>query len=359
MQHSFTQNLLQKASQTQTFPLPTTYTFEITSVCNNFCSGCANVELSREKRDRKYNIGYSQKWREIIETIAPQNPLVRLSGGEPTLHPDFPQIVALLEEKGLQHALLTDGRWTVHRLPQILDIYRNAPHFLGMLISLHGSTASTHNAFVESVDSAFSETCHNIQAAAKEFTVFTNCVLTKYSCEEIEETIELSLSLGAKHVVFNRFVTDLPHPLEPTDTQLYSALFLIEKLRMQGVPCRIGNTLPFCFFPVAYKLAHKGGYQLAYISQNGSIRPNNFDTQYWGNVLEQDMVDIWNGEKAINFRTQFSPKCLDCNAISICKGGLKHRDSFEDKLIRRPIEEDIDFTIREEESPLFPALTSD
>ena len=95
---------------------------------------------------------------------------------------------------------------------------------------MHGANAPTHNLFVESVERAFTETCRNIEIATSAgIDVFTNTVLTKYHCEQIEEIIQLAKNLGARFSAFNHYLGK-PHQLEPTEQQLRKAIAHIETL---------------------------------------------------------------------------------------------------------------------------------
>ncbi|MEK7253747.1 MAG: radical SAM protein [Bacteroidota bacterium] len=306
--------------------MPCVFTLELTTVCNNFCSGCANVELSRLKRDRKNNMAYMTGWREILDALLrnaePQKIIVRLSGGEPTLHPEFEAVVDFLEENSIPHALLTTGRWTKLRTENLVEIYRRCRHAAGMLVSLHGSNAASHLAFVESTERAFQETCGNIRAAsATGIRVFTNTVLTKYACEEIEEIVELSKSLGAACAVFNRFIGE-GHPLQPTENQLLRAISTIAHLQNDGASCRIGNGFPKCFAPLT-AFPTVAGYELCHISPDGRVRPDNFTPHSFGNLLHQPLAEIWQSPLAEAYRWHFPNTCMDCAALPACRGGIK------------------------------------
>ncbi len=341
---------------------PISYAVEITFACNNFCSGCANVWEPRRNLIMRH-------WRAIFDRIAPPEnrkkyaELIRITGGEPTLHKEFRQIVEYVDTFGIAHALFTDGRWI--RPDETLDVYRNCRNFIGMLVSLHGSEKNAHNAFVESVDTAFAEACESIRRAAEAgLDVFTNTVLTKHSCDQIEAIVALSKDLGASHAVFNRFLGG-GHPLEPTEEQLRQAILLIEDLQAQGKDCHIGNCVPQCFVDNTSEGANAGIEHCA-ISPTGLVRPDNLTSYIFGNILEQSIEDIWQGEKAQWYRQQVPAACYECVELSRCRGGNKsvsiEHGFTQDRLMKEPIraaEEEIiefnpdlipipNFTIREE-----------
>lgn len=345
------------------FPsVPISYAVELTYACNNTCSGCANVFNSRHTEV----IG---EWRALFDKIAPVEnrrqyaDLIRLTGGEPTLHPELCQIVEYIDTFDIPFALFTNGLWPEPEL--IVDIFRNCRHFIGFLISLHGCTASDHTAFTESDPASFETICANIQrATANKFEVFTNTVLTKSSCDQIEEMIALSHQLGAGYTVFNRYL-GRPHHLEPSEEQLRQAIKQIETLHAEGVHCRIGDCIPPCFVKNS-SLGSNSGIEHCTISPQGDVRPDNLTSYIFGNIFEQSIEDIWQSDKAHWYRAQVPENCKECLELPRCRGGCRSvtiEYGLEgDRLMKRPIteiqEETIEFhpewkpvpyfTIREE-----------
>jgi radical SAM protein with 4Fe4S-binding SPASM domain len=316
---------------------PLSYAVELTYSCNNFCSGCANVW----GRQRQQTL---TRWRDLFDRIAPpENPrkyaeLIRLTGGEPTLHQEFAQIVNYLDSLNIPHVLFTNGRWPTPAA--VIAACRNLKNSLGLLISLHGSTAAVHNALVNA--DAFAQTCANIRRAADAgIEVFTNTVLTKESCPQIEELIQLSQELGAGYAVFNRFLTGA-HPLQPSAEQLRQAVLLIERLHAEGAACRIGNCVPKCFVPNSTEGSNAGIEHCA-ISPQGLVRPDNLTGTVFGNIFQQSITEIWQSEQAQTYRQHIAPACLQCPAVSRCRGGDR---SFalelgleQDPLMTGPIQE--------------------
>ncbi len=318
---------------------PLSYAVELTYSCNNFCTGCANVWGQQRQQSLT-------RWRDLFDRIAPpENPrkyaeLIRLTGGEPTLHPEFAQIVNHVDSLGIPHVLFSNGRWPVPAA--VIDTYRSVKNSLGLLISLHGSTAAAHNAVVNA--DAFVETCANIRRAAEAgIEVFTNTVLTTKSCAQIEEIIQLSQELGAGYAVFNRFLTGA-HPLQPSVEQLRQAVLLIERLHTQGAACRMGNCVPKCFVPNSTEGSNAGIEHCA-ISPQGLVRPDNLTSTVFGNIFAQHITEIWQSEQARQYRQQIAPACLQCAAVSRCRGGDR---SFavelgfaQDPLMTGPIQENV------------------
>ena len=121
--------------------------------------------------------------------------------------------------------------------------------------------------------------------------------------------------------VFNRFVATT-HPLLPDSKLLEVAIHNIIRLRQQGYSCRIGNSLPKCFFPQnAY--AAPAGYELCHISPSGKVRPDNFSHFGFGNLFQDTLTSIWNSDKSTFFRNHIPNSCLDCAALAACRGGVK------------------------------------
>ncbi len=349
--------------------LPHVITLEITTACNNFCSGCANVELSRNKAGRNTTAGYMLHWGKILEKIAKtykDKVIIRLSGGEPTLHPEFKAIVQMIAQLKIPFAILSTGRWKKIRRETLLQMLEREEFFLGFLISLHGSDASNHCAFTESPEKSFIETCHNIAFASERgLRVFTNTVITKLNWNEVDKVCNLSKKLGADMAVFNRFIAK-EHALLPTTTELKSAIQSILHLQQQTKACRIGNSMPKCFFD-NNSYSTPAGFELCHISPSGKVRPDNFSHFGFGNLLESDLEEIWHSDKAKFFRNHFPESCLDCAALSSCRGGMKSLslDSFTaqgDPLMTAPLSfEQVQFwdDDKEKNNSFMLALTSD
>ncbi|HOX50632.1 MAG TPA: radical SAM protein [Fibrobacteria bacterium] len=93
--------------------------FSITNVCNLDCPIC----FTHNRPDRAYHKTLSDVER-IADHILERNPsqtIVDLTGGEPTLHPQLPEIVALLRSKGFSRVMVnTNGM----RLARDADLAR-------------------------------------------------------------------------------------------------------------------------------------------------------------------------------------------------------------------------------------------
>lgn len=324
---------------------PISYSIEITFACSNSCHTCANVWGSQ--RDESLD-----NWKYLIDRIAPfenrrkYSDLFIITGGEPTLHKAFPQIIEYVDTLGIPHALFTTARWK--NPDDIIRLYQGCQNFIGMLVSLHGSTPAAHNAFVNSDDSAFDETCQNIRRASKSgIEIFTNTVVTKHSCSQIEDIVSLSKELGATYAVFNRLLGP-ENALTPSESQLKEAVLLIEALQDRGADCRIGNCVPKCFVENSSEGSNAGIEHCA-ISPKGWVRPDNLTGYVFGNIFEQPIEDIWQSDQAQWYREQIPNACLDCAELPRCRGGARsvtiEHGLETDPLMKTPIRESAPETI--------------
>jgi len=339
------------------FPLPPiAYSLELTYACKHRCPGCANKWNKDHARQMIY-------WKRILDSIAPPDhrhkyaEIIRVTGGEPTLHYQFSEIIHYIDQLNIHHALFSCGRWA--DVTHIIDCYQNCNNFTGMLISLHGHTNSSHQQFVNAHEPhAFTEICNTINQVAKAgLTVFTNTVLTRFNCAYVSEIVQLSKNLGAECAVFNRFIGDCPQ-IQPTVHQLKHALEQIKAY--DPATCHLGNCIPQCFVsdlsdpPCA-------GFEHCAVSPEGWIRPDNLTTQVFGNILAESIEDIWQSERANAYRLVCHPDCLDCSELMNCRGG-EHSEIIEynlnqDRLmtsrLESPINHNITLDIQWQPVPLF------
>ena len=94
-------------------PLPSTFVLELTRRCNNACGYCYNVWRAPEF---SYDLEChgEMSTREIKETIVRLQDevpvaMIALSGGEPTLRPDLPEIISFIRSRGISVLLATNG----------------------------------------------------------------------------------------------------------------------------------------------------------------------------------------------------------------------------------------------------------
>jgi radical SAM protein with 4Fe4S-binding SPASM domain len=96
--------------------------------------------------------------------------------------------------------------------------------------------------------------------------------------------------------------------------------------RRRGVEFMWYSPTPMCLFnPVVHGLGNKGCAAcdgLLSIAANGDVLPCASYDERVGNVLEQDLLDIWRSPRAEQFRGKFlsHPECRMCDHFQICNG---------------------------------------
>lgn len=161
----------------------------ITNVCNLECIHCL--------RDKLENKGYIalNVFKSVVDQIAELGiERVSLTGGEPTIHPDFGQLLGYLAEKGVEFNFVTNG-WNFKEkvLPIVLDptIKR---YLKTICFSLDGASAETHDALRR--DGSFREV---IKAAnlcrLKGIPLSIKTVVTNINKNELTDIMLLGASL--------------------------------------------------------------------------------------------------------------------------------------------------------------------
>jgi len=303
-------------SQSLVLSSPVFFALELTPACSNHCPGCGNVfpHLSVPPPLS------AKQWAEVLAELRPHIHHLKVTGGEPTMHPGFEAIIATLHKLDASFALFTNARW---RDPIWLVTHLRAiPQCKGLLVSLHGSTAASHDAFTR-VTGSFAETCANIRhAVTAGLSVTTSTVITRHNWHEVGEIVHLSRRLGANYAVFNRYLGDSLSQIEPDESQLRQAVETIDGLRHRASPVKFGNCIPQCFYPSS-STGCLAGVAYCTIDPWGNVRPCNHAPLICGNLLEQSIEEIWHGEAIDCWRRMVSEQCWHCLELPRCHGGCR------------------------------------
>ncbi len=293
---------------------PIYYALELTSACNNRCSGCSNV-FERMRQPLPFT-----QWRDILDTIAPHTARLKITGGEPTLHPDFSRILADIEQRGILFTLFTNARW---RDPQsTIDNLKATTTCTGVLISLHGATSATHEAFT-GVAGSFAETIANIERATQAgLSVHISCVLMRSNLDQITDVVALAQNLGASATVFNRYIGPPREGISITPQQLIQAMQHIDALQRTGTPVHFGTCIPQCFTP-STSTGCLAGNAYCTLDPWGNLRPCNHVPWIAGNILTDSLANVWHSDVMQRWRALLPNSCTTCAAFAQCRGGCR------------------------------------
>ena len=165
--------------------------FELTNLCNFSCTHCI-----RDEEGPKHYLDP-----ELVEQVLEQAQaygdfdFVAMTGGEPTLHPEFGRIVASIAEAGFPYGFVTNG-WqfdkTLRQIEPHLDRLRN------INFSLDGAREETHDT-LRRREGSFRRIIKAISRCRfLGLPVHINMVVTTANRNELEEMAVLASRLGCE-----------------------------------------------------------------------------------------------------------------------------------------------------------------
>lgn len=164
----------------------------LTRVCNQRCLFC---------HDRDAQDGSTASWASVRKSLGAGRAQglrrVVLSGGEPTVHPRYLDVVALARELGYEHVqTITNGRRFCY--PGFLD-EAVARGLRELTFSLHGHTAALHDGLTRVPGSFLQAVTALRRALAKPgLIVSVDVVINARNLPVLREHLEFCLALGAR-----------------------------------------------------------------------------------------------------------------------------------------------------------------
>lgn len=218
---------------------------KLTFQCNNRCVFC----VQGDKRETEPDRSREQVEAELTERRATCDGVV-FTGGEVTLRPDLPELVAFARELGYRSIQIQSNGRRMSYLPYLDALIEAGANEIAPAV--HGATAATHDALVRS-KGAFKQTVKGItHARDRGVRVILNSVIVRQNQGELVEMVRLFSRLGVAQAQF-AFVHALGTAERNFDhvvarypaiaPQLHEALLLGESLGMRMMT----EAVPYCW----------------------------------------------------------------------------------------------------------------
>jgi len=180
-------------------PLTSLYIYA-SGACNLACQHCWIVPKFRAEDNNGQHIRLDYVKKAIREAKPLGLSSVKLTGGEPTIHPHFRDIISFIEEEKLNVTMETNGVLIDEDLARFL---KGIPHFSSVSVSLDGAKPETNDwmrGVAGSYQQALSGVKHLIAAGFRPQII---CTLHRGNVAEMTELIDMAENLGCGSVKFN------------------------------------------------------------------------------------------------------------------------------------------------------------
>jgi len=294
---------------------------ELTPHCQNRCIGCFNVWKITQTKHVPSSPLSGEAWLGLVKDLA--NISIKycvLTGGEPTLHQDFTEIIRGIDQLGITTYLLTNGMWNKPSL--IVDTLTNLRHFGSMTISLHGATPQSHEKYTHKQGS-FDTTVQNIRlATSRGIVVFLSFVITPWNLNEIAAVFDLSQELGCSGVVYNRYMGPHMVELDVDENLLRKAILDVEKIKYRNGHVKFGNCMPQCFSINSSRICG-AATSFFVVDPWGNMRPCGHSSLQVGNLISDSLENLWYDSRLVEWRAHIPEMCNECAVVKLCGGGCR------------------------------------
>lgn len=346
----------------QKLPAPFLIVWNFTNLCNLRCKHCyqrAGMLLRNE-------LSLEEKIEVVNDLDEAGVAAVALSGGEPTIHPDFLHIVRELASRGIYVAVASNG-WLFANMEYLEKSVKAGLRYVE--ISVDSANPRKHDEF-RGRNGSWARAVKALENAVKLGITHAMAVtLTKYNYDEVDDILDLAESIGVRRVVFFNFIPtgrgkDITEAdLDPMEREKFMR-FIYKEMKRRGIEIlstapqygRVALQLsgetevaPTHFYvggdPIVKALAEfiggcGAGRIYAALDPDGTVMPCVFMPIKVGTLRKQKFTNIWSKNPLLNAlrnRDNLKGFCRECPYRNIC-GGCRARaySYFDDALAPDP-----------------------
>jgi len=340
--------------------------WNITRTCNLRCVHCYSDSMAQRYPGE---LEWEQMEAVVEDLAAYQVPALLLSGGEPMIHPRFPELVQRASERGLKLTISTNGTLITPEKAAMLKAAKVA--YVGISLDGIGKIHDQFRGKEGAFDAAVRGFRHCKEAGQKTGLRLT---LTRHNVENIGRILDFIEEEEIQRVCFYHLVPagrgaelQVLRPEESrgaidtllarvedwhaqgidrevlTVTQPADGPYLLERMQREEHP-NIGEARRLLGWNGGG--AHSSGRGIANIDTQGNVHPD----QFWqdiilGNVKRTPFSTIWNGEhepsaavleeirsvgtlNAEERQARMQGACGTCKWFGVCGGGFRTRAAF-------------------------------
>jgi len=325
-------------------PMPFNLTFSVTNTCQSRCKTCKIWDIYRQTPHLKKEELSLDEIEKIFSSMGPVY-IFNVSGGEPFLRPDFPDIIALAVKylkPGIIHIPTNAiaSRIILAALEKIIDILKtNAPQTRLTVKPSLDHIGEKHDD-IRGVKGNFNKVLDVFKILQELKSIYPNLsaelgtVISKWNIGDIHEISSFALSLNPdsyrneiaeeRHEMFNfdDHITPAPHEYKKA-IQIFSSL-QIKEMGQKPLFNRITNAFRLGYYQLALKILDQktqpipcyAGFTNAHLTPYGDIWAccTLGYSQSMGNLRDTDynFRTIWNSPHAWQIRAKIKKKECAC-----------------------------------------------
>jgi MoaA/NifB/PqqE/SkfB family radical SAM enzyme len=336
--------------------MPESVTLFLTHRCNLRCKMCGQWGEGGVTRNEDDSVLRQEltaaQLRSLIDDMAQFKPNITLFGGEPLLFPGCVELIAHIKKKGMHCLMITHGSMLAPYAENIVDAGLDE-----LNISLDGGE-KLHDQ-IRGMQGLFAKIRFGVERinyfkAANETRrplINLQCTITKYNYQYLEQLLDVAEQMRANSLTFHNLIfisrdvlerqSAIDASLECSSRNWEGFMFdpEIDPGILYGQMCAIqGQKYDFSvdFYP-NFSLPEMNRYYCemsyepkdrscmspwvaAYIFPDGEMRPCLNSSYSFGNIKEKPLTVLWNGKKAVVYRTALMdkgifPVCVRCTEL--------------------------------------------
>jgi len=303
---------------------------ELTDSCTNYCRFCYNPQR-HNRIVQKQDVLSQKDFIEITRKLGESGLFeIILTGGEPLIRRD--SIGPILEEGRNYNLQFSINSNLVVLNDDDIEIFKRSK-LSSILTSIHHPEPEKHDKIV-GVPDAWNKTMSSIiKLKNNGFEPYVNMVVTR-------DTTDFVYFLGEKlHKEFGlrKFSAT---PTSPTVEEGTGDMLSINEIKRTldqllklesdfGIEVDVLETIPYCsisedrYFSFFNRGCSAGRTSIA-VSSNGDVRACTHDSRSYGNLLKEELVDIWKNMSAWRSNEFIPSGCSEkCEEYTSCYGGCR------------------------------------
>jgi len=222
-------------------------TLVVTNACNFICKTCLR-RTGKQKNVENLSLDILKKTLKEVKRLGFVQ--LAITGGEPCLHPEFEELVALLARNGFSFGIVSNGS-LLERYKFLAEKYKK--NILYFTVSLDGATEEVHDAVRQ--PGSFKKAQETIRYFSfSGIGVQISMCINKVNQHQVEEIFSLTKELGVQKLIFTSAIrTPLNGSVVLSDKEKLECVKIIREKEKEGglfiKMCRSlvsSNSVNFC-----------------------------------------------------------------------------------------------------------------